>query len=113
MKINRLFVLACAGAAFFGSAAWAQVHVNGHTRSNGTYVQPYERTAPNATRDDNYSTRGNTNPYTGQAGTKPRDADAYDGAIYRAPTPVQPTYTAPTYTPYGTPKPKPASPYGY
>jgi hypothetical protein len=42
--------------------------VNGYTRQNGTYVAPYVRTNPNSTRSDNYSTRGNSNPYTGQRG---------------------------------------------
>jgi len=29
------------------------------------------RTAPNGTQKDNFSTKGNVNPYTGQRGTKP------------------------------------------
>ena len=44
------------------------VYVSGYYKSNGTYVQPYYRTAPNSTNRDNFSTRGNTNPYTGEAG---------------------------------------------
>jgi len=48
-------------------------NVNGYVRNNGTYVQPHMLTNPNATRNDNYSTRGNVNPYTGVPGTKPRD----------------------------------------
>ena len=50
-------------------------YVNGYTRANGTYVQGHYQTDPNSTKDDNYSTRGNENPYTGEAGTKPRDED--------------------------------------
>lgn len=50
-------------------SAIAQVDVNGYYRSNGTYVNPYHRTAPNNTVSDNYSTKGNVNPYTGQPGT--------------------------------------------
>ena len=53
----------------FSGVAFADVQVNGYYRQNGTYVQPYTRTSPNTTRVDNYSTQGNTNPYTGQAGT--------------------------------------------
>lgn len=45
------------------------VHVGGYTRSNGTYVQPYERSAPNNTVIDNYNYKGNINPYTGEEGT--------------------------------------------
>jgi len=52
------------------SSAFAQVRVRGYTRSNGTYVAPHYRSSPNSTRLDNYSTRGNVNPYTGQVGTR-------------------------------------------
>lgn len=52
------------------ASAFAQVHVRGYTKKDGTYVAPHERTAPNSTNLDNYSTRGNTNPYTGKEGTK-------------------------------------------
>jgi hypothetical protein len=49
--------------------ASAQVSVKGHVTKDGTYVAPHERTAPNKTIDDNYSTKGNINPYTGKEGT--------------------------------------------
>jgi hypothetical protein len=45
-------------------------YVHGYTRKNGTYVMPHYQTAPNATRLDNWSTKGNVNPYTGTVGTK-------------------------------------------
>lgn len=47
--------------------------VNGYYRNNGTYVQGHQRTNPNSTNWDNYSTRGNTNPYTGDTGYRARD----------------------------------------
>ena len=72
-------------------AAQAQVHVQGYTRSNGTYVQPYTRTAPDNTNLNNYSTQGNVNPYTGQAGTvQPNYAPSYQAPVYQ-----QPVYVAP------------------
>jgi len=49
--------------------------VSGYVKKDGTYVAPYRATNPDGTRNDNYSTRGNTNPYTGQQGTKPRDGE--------------------------------------
>lgn len=49
--------------------------VSGYTKANGTYVAPHYQTNPNSTRNDNYSTRGNINPHTGELGTKPRDED--------------------------------------
>jgi hypothetical protein len=44
--------------------------VSGFTRSDGTRVDPYHATDPNETKLDNYSTKGNINPYTGKVGTK-------------------------------------------
>lgn len=41
------------------------VHVNGYYRSNGTYVNGYERTAPDSSPYNNYSYPGNYNPNTG------------------------------------------------
>lgn len=49
------------------------VYVQGYERSDGTIVKPYYRTAPNSTNTDNFSTIGNTNPYTGESGWIPRD----------------------------------------
>lgn len=44
------------------------VKVKGYHRKDGTYVRPHYRTAPNSTNRDNFSTRGNVNPYTGKSG---------------------------------------------
>ena len=46
---------------------------SGYTRDNGTYVQPHVRTMPNNTNWDNYSTKGNSNPFTGSTGHRARD----------------------------------------
>lgn len=79
---------------FFSIASYAQVnpsstYVNGYYKSNGTYVEGYNRTTPNNTINDNYSTSPNINPHTGKVGT------------------VSPTYTSPStikinYTPPST-----------
>ena len=88
-----------------GGGYGSHVHVNGYFTSRGTYVQPHYRTAPNATMLDNWSTRGNVNPYTGQAGTKvPHAAGAYAyGHPYREPAyqPDRPTYAPPLPEGYG------------
>jgi hypothetical protein len=47
--------------------------VSGYTRKNGTHVAAHYQTNPNSTKTDNYSTKGNVNPHTGKAGTKPGD----------------------------------------
>lgn len=44
-------------------------YVKGHYRKNGTYVRGHYRSSPNNNKFDNYSTRGNINPYTGKRGT--------------------------------------------
>lgn len=48
----------------------ADTHVKGYTKKNGTYVAPHVRSSPNGTKSDNYSTKGNVNPYTGKKGTQ-------------------------------------------
>lgn len=65
--INLAITLLLAATAV---SAQAQTHVNGYTRSNGTYVESHQRSVGNSTQSDNWSTQGNTNPYTGQAGTR-------------------------------------------
>jgi hypothetical protein len=65
----RLFLIAIILLVQF-SASIAQVPVNGYYRKNGTYVQPHYRSSPNSTKMDNWSTKGNVNPYTGEKGTK-------------------------------------------
>lgn len=55
-------------AALASTSVMADTYVNGYTRSNGTYVAPHMRSEPNSVRYDNYSSQGNTNPYTGSTG---------------------------------------------
>lgn len=50
-------------------SAFADVYVSGYTRSDGTYVSPHYRSSPNSSQYDNWSSKGNTNPYTGTRGT--------------------------------------------
>ena len=71
--MNKFIV---AGALFlslfyFALSAEAAVRVRAYYKpSTGTYVMPSYRTSPNSTKIDNYSTKGNYNPYTGKIGTK-------------------------------------------
>lgn len=83
-----IFSTALAAPSKSSGSSGGTVHVNGYTRKDGTYVAPHERTAPNSTKNDNWSTKGNVNPYTGKAGTKPVDSSSV---------------TAPTTTPSATP----------
>ncbi len=46
------------------------VRVKSSMTRNGTYKSTHVRTSPNKTKLDNFSTKGNYNPYTGKQGTK-------------------------------------------
>jgi hypothetical protein len=61
--------------------AMANTWVNGYTKADGTYVAGHYKTDANATKLDNYSTKGNANPYTGAKGT----VDPYKVEPYKAP----------------------------
>lgn len=69
-----LVVFATATAAqaqYGGTGSNSSSHTRqGYTTSSGTYVPPSHATNPNSTTSDNYSTRGNVNPYTGAVGTR-------------------------------------------
>jgi hypothetical protein len=39
-------------------------------RRDGTFVAPHRRSVPNGTTRDNWSTKGNVNPYTGKKGSR-------------------------------------------
>ena len=64
----------------FASPAFAG-RVKGYTKSNGTYVEGYNRSSSNSTVRDNYSYAGNSNPYTGSTGSnyyrKSRSSEYY------------------------------------
>jgi hypothetical protein len=79
--MRRLGVLICAiiGISVLGInlASAGDTSVRGYYRNNGTYVQPHMRSAPDGNPYNNYSTKGNVNPYTGQAGTKDPYSQGY------------------------------------
>jgi len=73
MKINKVkfgfFVLLMALVlSFTTSSVEASVRVHSYFRKNGTYVHSYYRSNRDYSRFNNYSTRGNYNPYTGKKG---------------------------------------------
>lgn len=57
----------------FNHAEARDTKVRGYIRKDGSYVQPHGRSNPNRSAFDNYSTKGNSSPYTGNRGT----ADPY------------------------------------
>jgi len=68
--LYKLFIIGLFASFASFTAVASDTYVNGYYKSNGTYVQGHHRTSPNKTKSDNYSTKGNTNPYTGKKGTK-------------------------------------------
>src|SRR6185295_17588670 len=46
------------------------VNVRGYFRKDGTYVAPYKRTRPDDDFNNNWSTSGNSNPFTGEVGAR-------------------------------------------
>ena len=91
----KKLMLALVAAALFAPSVSAQVRVNGYTKKDGTYVAPYYRSSPNSTTLDNYSTKGNVNPYTGKVGTKDpysSNSSGYGSTNSRPATPPSCTY---------------------
>ncbi len=60
--------LACA-APLAEASAQASTQRRGYVTRNGVYVPPSQQTKPDGTKANNWSTRGNVNPYTGKPGT--------------------------------------------
>jgi hypothetical protein len=113
MSFRNLTVLSALAFIALGSVAQAaDTYTQGYYKKDGTYVAPHYSTAPNETKNDNYSTRGNVNPYTGTTGTKPRDEDTFKP--YTAPKAPEGSSYTPYKSPYDTSKTeKPKGLYGY
>lgn len=77
MKLRTVLVALVMAAALAPSIAAAQVNVRGYYRSDGTYVQPHVRSAPDGDRSNNYGPSGSstTQPFYGFAAPQTRDAD--------------------------------------
>jgi len=66
MKLHHIAFVIVAFTASLNAQTW----VNGYQRSDGTQVGGHYRSSPNGNPNDNWSTKGNYNPYTGAAGTR-------------------------------------------
>lgn len=68
-KILLVLVLLVGVLSFSASAEARTIRVKGYYKpSTGNYVSPSYRTSPNKYKFDNYSTKGNYNPYSGKKG---------------------------------------------
>lgn len=52
------------------SSPKSPVRVERHQRKSGASVEPHRRSAPDASKMNNYGTKGNYNPYTGKEGAR-------------------------------------------
>lgn len=89
-----LLSLLC-GSIVVSDFAWARksgsVSVRGYVRKDCTYVAPHHRSAPDGDFSNNWSTKGNINPYTLKEGTRvtpPNKTDFSSPAV--APVPIAP-----------------------
>ena len=84
--MKKIIALLALIATFTTFTVFADTYVQGYTRSDGTYVQGYTRSSPNNTVRDNYSYKGNTNPYTGSTGSNYNrsspSSEYYNGGTY-------------------------------
>jgi hypothetical protein len=65
-----LFIGSVASPVFAKKESGGSHSVKGYVKKSGTYVAPHKQTNPNRTQRDNWSSKPNSNPYTGKAGTK-------------------------------------------
>lgn len=75
-----------------GRSSYGTVRVRGYTKRDGTYVQPHLRSQKDSNFNNNWSTKGNYNPYTGKPGYKTQPETI--GFSYSIPSP--PLLQAPT-----------------
>ena len=100
-KPMRSIVLATV-AILASDLALADNYTRPHVRKDGTYVPGHYSSEPNNHRFDNYSGRGNTNPYTGERGSA-RHEFTNPPEYNSGRTNRQPTYnTPPNSNPYGS-----------
>src|SRR6266849_4628553 len=76
----KRIILSIAAFVILGFSQADAGWVRGHYRSDGTYVNPYQRTTPDHNPYNNYNFPGNYNPNTGR--TTPGNPDNYLDRYY-------------------------------
>lgn len=67
--LTRTIVATLAITVAIASTAFADSRVGGYATKRGTYVEPHYKSSPDSSRSNNYSSKGNFNPYTGKRGS--------------------------------------------
>ena len=88
-------------AAIGISTVSADVYVNSYTKKNGSFVQGHYRSNPDGNFYNNWSTKGNVNPYTGSIGTRVSKPLSY-GKSFSIPSPSLSIPSVNTYKSYPT-----------
>jgi hypothetical protein len=82
LKIIALVLLVSFGFSFSGLARSSRLglsrshssrsykSVNGYFKRNGSYIAPHRRSNKDGRKFNNWSTKGNINPFTGKRGSK-------------------------------------------
>lgn len=85
--MKKTIIIAIALTIAVPAITVADEYVNGYVRRDGTYVQPHYRSSPDSSPYNNYSSKGNYNPYTGRQGTvtPPADNSGYGSGTYISP----------------------------
>lgn len=65
--LKKIFIIIC--LLSFINTVTAATYVKPHVTKKGTVVSGHYRSKANKTKLDNYSTKGNTNPYTRKKGS--------------------------------------------
>ena len=67
--MKRIIPLLVLALIVFQQSGFAYRSTRGYTkRSTGAYVAPHYSSAPNKIKADNWSAKGNVNPFTGKKG---------------------------------------------
>lgn len=66
--MNKILATMAIGLLLATGTAAADKRVKGYVTKRGTYVAPHYQTRSNSTKTDNYSSKPNSNPYTGKKG---------------------------------------------
>lgn len=73
LTLSLLVCILLASSTLSHARGGSSTYVRGYTTKTGKYVAPHHRSSPDGSRMNNWSTKGNVNPYTG----KPGSADPY------------------------------------
>jgi hypothetical protein len=88
--MKKILILVAFVLAIGISSAEARYQTGYYKPSTGKYVSGHFKTNSNSTRWDNYSTKGNINPYTGKKGYKSPYKNSYPKTTIKAYKPYKP-----------------------